>query len=211
MIKVLIADDHPVVRKGLKQILEEGGSIRVVDEASNASEVLKLVAKKTYDVVVLDITMPGRSGIDIIEDIKQEQPKLPILILSNYHEDQYAIRALKEGASGYLMKQSAPDDLVKAVNIVAQGKKYVTPTLAEKMAYDLGNDDKKKIPHERLSKREFSIMCMIASGRSVSDVAENLCLSVKTVSTYRSRILEKTGLKNNSEITHYAVRNGLVE
>jgi two-component system, NarL family, invasion response regulator UvrY len=160
-------------------------------------------------VLVLDVSMPGRGGLEILKDVKQERPKLPVLILSMHPEDQYAVRALKAGAAGYLNKDSAPEELVKAVRKVVGGGRYVSANVAEKLAYDLTSDTG-RAPHETLSDREFQVLCMIASGKSVTDIAEELALSVKTVSTYRARILEKMGMRNNAELTHYAIQNRLV-
>lgn len=210
MIKVLIADDHAIVRSGLKQILDEtGGEIQVQGEAANGREVLEKINAQNWDVLVLDITMPGRSGLDILKDIRQLQPKLPILILSMHAEEQFATRMLKAGASGYLNKESAPEELVKAIRKVCTGGKYVSPAQAERMVSELtGHGD--KAPHELLSDREYEILCLIASGKTATQIARQLCLSVKTVSTYRSRILEKMKLETNAQLTHYAIKNGLV-
>jgi two-component system invasion response regulator UvrY len=210
MIRILIADDHTIVRQGLKQILAETPDMVVADEASNGQEVLAKVWNNDYDVVLLDISMPGRSGIDILKQLKGERPKLPILILSMYSEEQYAMRALRAGASGYMTKESAPDELIVAIRKVSQGRKYVSPSLAEKLAISLEVGEEKP-PHELLSDREYQVMCMIASGKTIKEIADELSLSVKTISTYRSRILEKLGLKTNAAITHYAVQNKLVE
>jgi two-component system invasion response regulator UvrY len=210
MIRILIADDHTIVRQGLKQILAETPDMVVADEASNGQEVLAKVWNNDYDVVLLDISMPGRSGIDILKQLKGERPKLPILILSMYSEEQYAMRALRAGASGYLTKESAPDELIVAIRKVSQGRKYVSPSLAEKLAISLEVGEEKP-PHELLSDREYQVMCMIASGKTIKEIADELSLSVKTISTYRSRILEKLSLKTNAAITHYAVQNKLVE
>jgi two-component system invasion response regulator UvrY len=210
MIRILIADDHTIVREGLKQILAETPDMVVADEARNGQEVLTKVENNQYDVVLLDISMPGRSGIDILKQLKGEHPKLPILILSMYSEEQYAMRALRAGASGYMTKESAPDELIVAIRKVSQGRKYVSPSLAEKLAISLEVGEEKP-PHELLSDREYQVMCMIASGKTIKEIADELSLSVKTISTYRSRILEKLGLKTNAAITHYAVQNKLVE
>jgi DNA-binding NarL/FixJ family response regulator len=210
MINILIADDHAIVRKGLKQILAETPDMVVADEASNGYEVLEKVKKNDFDVLLLDISMPGKSGLDILKELKAEKPKLPVLVLSMYPEEQYAIRVLRAGASGYLTKESAPEELVVAMRKVAQGKKYVSPSLAEKLAFDLEMDTTKP-PHEMLSDREYQVLCMIASGKTVGEIAENLLLSAKTISTYRARILEKMKMKNNAELTHYAIQNRLVD
>lgn len=210
MINILIADDHSIVREGLKQILAGIPDMIVTGEASNAQEVLDKVRKDSFNVVVLDIAMPGRSGLDILKEIKNEDPRLPVLILSMYPEEQYAIRVLRAGASGYMTKESAPDALMDAIRKVAQGKKYVSPSLAEKLALNLGIDNEKPL-HETLSDREYEVMRMIASGRTVSEIADELSLSVKTISTYRTRILEKMNMKNNAELTHYAMQNRLID
>jgi DNA-binding NarL/FixJ family response regulator len=209
MIKVLIADDHPIVRQGLHQILKETSEIVVTGEASNGAEVLDETSKNEYDVVLLDISMPGRSGLDILRQLKREKPDLHVLILSTYPEEQYAVRALKDGASGYLTKASAPEELITAIKKVALGRKYVSSALAEKLAFAL-EEDTQKPPHETLSDREYQVMCMIASGKTVNEIAKELALSVKTISTYRARILEKMKMKNNAEITFYAIKQGLV-
>lgn len=210
MIKILIADDHTIVRKGLKQILAETPDMVVVDEASNGNEVLAKVRKDDYSVVLLDISMPGKSGLDVLKELKSDRPKLPVLILSMYPEEQYAVRVLRAGASGYLTKEGAPEELIAAIRKVVQGKKYVSASLAEKLAFDLESDSQKPL-HETLSDREFQVMRMIASGKTVSEISEELSLSVKTISTYRTRILEKMRMKNNAELTHYAVQNRLAD
>jgi len=210
MIRILIADDHTIVREGLKQILAETPDMVAADEASNGQDVLDKVWKNDYDVVLLDISMPGRSGLDILKQLKSDRPKLQVLILSMYSEEQYAMRALRAGASGYMTKESAPDELIEAIRKVAQGRKYVSPSLAEKLAISLEVGEEKP-PHETLSDREYQVMCMIASGKTVKEIAEELSLSVKTISTYRTRILEKLRLKTNAAVVHYAVQNRLVE
>ena len=210
MIRILIADDHPVVRQGLKQIVAETSDMAVADEASNAQEVLDKVWNNDYDVVVLDITMPGRGGLDILKQLKVEKSGLPVLILSIHPEEQYAIRALKAGAAGYLTKGSAPEELTAAIRQVSAGKKYISSSLAEKLALHLENDTDKPI-HEKLSDREYQILCKIASGEALKEIAQELFLSEKTISTYRSRILEKMNMKSNAELTYYAIKNGLVD
>lgn len=209
MINILIADDHSIVRAGLKQIISEISDMTIVDEASNGSEVLDKIRTNDYSVVVLDIAMPGKSGLEALKEIKSERPGLPVLMLSMYPEDQYAIRVLRSGAAGYLTKESAPAELVTAIRTVASGKKYISPSVAERLVCNLDFDGKKEL-HELLSDREFQVLCMIASGKSASDIAEELTLSVKTISTYRSRILEKMKLKNNAELTTYAIQNHLI-
>jgi two-component system invasion response regulator UvrY len=209
-IRVLIADDHTIVREGLKQILAETPDMTVVDEAGNGQEVLDKAAQVDPDVVLLDISMPGRSGLDILKQLKTERPTVAVLVLSMYSEEQYALRALKAGASGYLTKESAPDKLIEAIRMVSRGRKYISASVAEKLAYNLELGEEKP-PHESLSDREYQVMCMIASGKTVKEIAADLALSVKTISTYRTRILEKMGLRNNAALTHYAVQNRLVE
>lgn len=210
MIKVLIADDHPVVRRGLKQILAEEPDITVVGEASHAQELLEQMRKQHCDVIVLDITMPGRGGLDALKELRHERPKLPVLILSIHPEDQFGLRVLKAGAAGYMTKESAPDQLVKAIRKVFGGGKYLSPSLAEILAFDIDHDTKKP-PHETLSDREYQVMCLLASGKTASDVSRELSLSAKTISTYRTRILEKMKMKTNAELTHYAIKNRLVD
>ena len=210
MIKILIADDHPVVRKGLKDIIQATSDMTVSGEASKGQEVLENVKRIDFDVVVLDIAMPGRSGLDILKELKSGKPELPVLILSIHPEEQYAVRVLKAGASGYLTKDSAPDELITAIREVSRGKKYISASLAEKLAYDLEIGAGKPL-HETLSDREYEVMCRIASGKTVKEIAEELYLSVKTISTYRSRILEKMKMRSSAELTHYAIKLGLVD
>ena len=208
MIKILIADDHAIVRKGLKQILEEMPGKVSSDEARNGQEVLQKTWDDNYDMVLLDISMPGNSGLDILKQLKSEQPDLKILILSMHPEEQYAIRALKAGASGYLTKESTPNELVKAIRKISAGKKYVSASLAETIASHLDDMSEKPL-HEILSDREFEVMRKIASGKTVKEIAGELSLSVKTISTYRARILEKMNMKNNAQLTYYAIHNKL--
>jgi two-component system invasion response regulator UvrY len=209
VIKVLVADDHEVVRRGLRQILAETGDILVAGEAASASEVIRLVSEQRFDVVVLDISMPGGSGIELIGEIKKLRPDARVLILTVYSEEQYAVRAIKAGAAGFLTKESASDRLIEAVRKIAAGGRYVTAELAETLASLLAGESVGH-PHERLSDREFEILKLLASGKTVSQVAQELCLSVKTVSTHRTRILKKMNMKTNAELTHYAVKSGLV-
>ena len=209
-IRVMIADDHAIVRQGLRQILSDTEDMEVAGEACNGVEALHLSRSGEWDVVLMDVSMPDRNGIDALKLIKKEHPKLPVLILSMYPEDQYAIRALKAGAAGYLTKQSAPDQLVTAIRQVASGKKYVSASLAIELA-DAISDDTDRPLHERLSDREYQTLCMIASGKTLTQIAEELNLSVKTVSVYRARLLEKMHLRNNAELTHYGLKYGLVE
>lgn len=208
MIKVLVADDHAIVRQGLKLILSEEFDSLVLGEACNGRELLRLVEQDAWDIVVLDITLSDRNGLDILKDLKLQHPKLPVLILSMHSEDQFAVRSLKAGASGYMTKENVPEELVKAIKKVLGGGRYVSATLAEKLAFELDGQDRP--PHETLSDREYQVLRMIASGRTVTEIAEELMLSVKTISTYRTRVLEKLRMKNNAELTHYAIKNSLV-
>lgn len=210
MIRVLIADDHAVVRQGLKQILGDTPEMLVAGEAATGQQVLDKVRAESWDVVVLDISMPGHSGLDVIKQLKSERPKLPVLVLSMYSEDQYAMRVLKAGASGYLTKETAADELVKAIRKVVSGGRYVSPLLAEKLAFEIGADTG-RLPHETLSDREFQVLRLIAAGKPVKEIAVELSLSVKTVSTYRARLLDKMNLGTNAELMHYAIQNHLVD
>lgn len=210
MIKILIADDHAIVRRGLKQILTETADMVVAGEAHNGQELLEKMRSDQWDVVVLDISMPGRGGLDILKQLKSERPKLPVLMLTIHPEDQYAVRVLRAGASGYLTKESAPDHLVEAIRKVARGGKYISPHLAERLAFNLESISERPL-HEALSDREFQVLRLIASGKTVKEIGEELSLSVKTISTYRTRILEKMKMKNNAEMTHYAIQQKLVE
>jgi len=209
-MKILITDDHAVVRQGIKQILAAEFKKAEFGEAGNAQESIKKVTEQPWDVAILDVTMPGRGGLEVLKDMKQLRPKMPVLMLSMHPEDQFAVRMLKAGASGYMTKESAADELVGAVRKVMSGGRYVSPALGEKMASYLAIDVQTP-PHERLSDREFLVLRMIASGKPVSAIAKELSLSVKTISTYRTRILEKTGMANSAELTHYAIQNHLVE
>jgi DNA-binding NarL/FixJ family response regulator len=210
MIKALIADDHTVVREGLKQVLSGTDDIVVAYEASTGGEALSEALKNDYDVVLLDITMPGGNVMDILKQLKLSKPEQKILILTMHPEEQYAIRALKAGASGYLTKDSASNELIRAIRKVSKGGKYVSSELAEKLASVIGIDYE-GLPHEQLSDREYQILCLIASGKTVTQVSEELSLSAKTVSTYRGRILRKMDLKTNAELIYYAVKNELVD
>lgn len=209
-IKVVIADDHAILRAGLKQILAETDDMEVVAEAQNANEAIRLSGKMAIDVMLLDISMPDRSGMEALKYIKKENHQIAVLMLSMHREDQYAVRALKGGASGYLCKQSASEELVTAIRMVAKGKKYITAEVAEILSNQVGGETE-TAPHESLSDREFQTLTMIASGLSVGEIAEKLSLSVKTVSMYRARLLEKMQLKHNAELTHYAIKNQLVD
>lgn len=199
-----------MVRQGLKQILADEFLRATFGEAGTATEAIAKVWESEWDVVVLDITMPGRSGLEVLAEIRKSRPRLPVLVLSMHPEDQFAMRVLKSGAAGYMTKESAPEALVGAIKKVLAGGRYVSPALAEQMATYLGTDLQKP-PHERLSDREFLVLRMIASGKTVSQIAGELALSVKTISTYRARILEKMIMQSNAELTHYAIQNRLVE
>ncbi len=209
MLKILIADDHSIVRKGLKQVLADTADMVVSDEAASTEEALEKALGGDFDVVVLDISMPGRGGLDALKQIKSQKPKLPVLILSMYSEEQYALRVLKAGAAGYLTKESAPDELIGAIRKVSKGMKYVSAHLAEEIAFALDADADRPI-QEILSDREFQVLCMIASGKTTREIADALSLSIKTINTYRLRVLEKMRMKNNAELTHYAIKNKLV-
>lgn len=207
-MNVLIVDDHAIVRQGLRQILLESGKVMLIGEAGCGAEAMRQLRDGEWNVVVLDISLPDRNGIEVLKQIKKECPRIPVLMLSMHEEGLYTIRALKAGASGYLTKQSAPSELMAAIHQVSRGRKYLTTTLAEAMADNLAIDHD-QAPHESLSDREYQTLRLIASGKSLTDAAEEMCLSVKTVSVYRSRLLEKMKLKNNAELTHYAIKNGL--
>lgn len=209
MLRILIADDHTVVRKGLRQILLEEFPAAIIEEVPDAEELIKKVLTAKWDVVVSDLSMPGRSGLDALHQIKQISAELPVLILSIHPEEHYALRVLKAGASGYLSKDSAPAELVNAVKKVLLGKKYISANVAEKLASNFSIDNDKQL-HETLSDREFDVMKLLATGKSVSDIADTLALSVTTVSTYRARIMTKMNLKTNADLTKYAIENHLI-
>ena len=209
MIKILIADDHAVVRRGLKQIVSEQPDMTVDGEAENPRQVLDLVRKQEWDVLVLDINMPGRGGLDVLKQVKHEIPKLPVLVLSVHSEEQYGIRVLKAGAAGYLTKESAPDELIRAIRKVYRGGKYVSESLAETLVSELGTETDRP-RHESLSDREYQVMLMIASGKTVGEIAAALSLSVKTISTYRARVLEKMNMRTNAELTRHVIQNQLL-
>lgn len=207
--KILVVDDHAVVRQGVKQILNEQFQGVVIGEARNAEEMIDRIKKFTWDIVVLDVGMPGKSGLDALKDLKQVCPKLPVLVLSAYPEDQLARRMLKAGASGYLTKDSAPNELVQALRKILGGGKFVSASMAELLVANL-NEQAERPPHELLSDREYQVMCLIAVGKILKEIAEDLCVGISTINTYRARILEKMQLKNNTELTHYALENRLV-
>ncbi|NEX59649.1 response regulator [Noviherbaspirillum galbum] len=210
-IKVLIADDHAIVREGLRQILADTRDLVVAGDAENGGDAIKLARREEADVLLLDISMPDRNGIDVLKQIRKEVPRLAVLMLSMHREDLYAIRSLKAGAAGYMNKQSAPAELVDAIRQVAAGRKFVSQALAQELARQVGDENRDAAPHETLSDREYQTMVMIASGQTVTDIANALKLSVKTISMYRSRLLQKMQMRHNAELTHYAIKNKLVE
>lgn len=209
-MRILVVDDHAIVRKGLIQIISEVPGMHMVDEAGNGIEAMQMLLEKDYDIILLDISMPGKSGLDILRTIKNKRPKIPVLVLSVHPEEQYAIRAIKAGASGYLTKDSAPDELIAAIKKISKGGKYVTTSLAEKLLYELEPSDEKP-GHEILSDREYQVMCMFALGKTLKEIAKELSLSIQTVSTYRMRILEKMRMSTLAEVIRYAIKHGLVE
>jgi DNA-binding NarL/FixJ family response regulator len=209
MMRFLIVDDHAIVRRGLRALLSDEFHGAAFGEASHAQQALEEIRKVKWDVALLDITLPGKSGLELLKELKAARPRLPVLVLSAHPEDQFALRALKAGAEGYLTKDSAPEELVKAIRKILAGGRYVSPTLAEKLASNVRKDFT-RLPHETLSDREYEVMCLIGSGKTVTEIAGELSLSVKTISTYRTRILEKLGVKNSAAIVQYALRNGLV-
>lgn len=209
MVRILIADDHAIVRKGLKQIILDEYPSAIVEEVADVESLIRQVMKTTWDVLICDISMPGRSGVEALHQVKQINPQLPVLIMSMHPEDQYALRVLKAGASGYLSKDTIHDDLINAIRTIRLGRKFITPSIAEKLAGALGTDNGKQL-HENLSDREFDVFKMIATGRSVSEIAAQLSLSATTVSTYRSRILEKMIMKTNADLTRYALEKQII-
>ena len=210
-MKVLIADDHAVVRRGLIQLLADEFPELSAGEARDASEVFELAREQDWDIIILDISMPGKSGLEVLKELKQQRPRVPVLVLTSHPEEQYAVRVLKAGAAGYLTKESAPEHLIEGIRKVTGGGRYVSPRLAELLAAAVVGADPEKPPHESLSDREYRVLCLIGSGKTVGEIAAGLSLSVKTVSTYRARLLEKMGMKTNAELTHYALKNGLVD
>jgi DNA-binding NarL/FixJ family response regulator len=209
MFRILIADDHAIFREGMKQILEDVPDMAVADEASRGQEVLEKVAKKEYDLLILDIAMPGLSGLDTLKLLKSQKPKLKVLILSMYPEEQYAVRAIKAGASGYLTKASASDELIDAIRKISKGGRYISASIAEHLLFDLEPEPERPL-HEKLSDREYQVLCMIGKGKTVSEIANELNLSVKTVSTHRVHILEKMRMKSNAELTNYAIKHNII-
>ena len=210
MLRVIITDDHPVVLKGLKEIISEGLDEVTVDVASKGYELLTKISDNDYDIVLLDISLPDINGLEVLREIKKRRRKLPVLVLSMYPEENYAARAYEGGAQGYLTKASAPDELLLAVRKILSGKKYVSPSFAEKMLLDF-ESDKEKLPHENLSDRELQVLCMIGKGKAVKEIAGELHLSTNTIRTFRTRILDKIGLKGTNELIHYAVAHNLAE
>ena len=209
-MKVLIADDHPIFRAGLKETLAKESDVEFVGEADNGHKALELARKQSWDVVVLDITMPGKGGLDVLQELRRERPKLPVLVLSAHPEDQLALRLLKAGAAGYLTKDKAPKVLLSAIRKVLGGGKYISESLAEKAVFQLASKTTRPL-HETLSDREFQVMSMIAAGKAIKQIAHELFLSVRTVSTYRARVLEKMGMKTNADLIRYALQNKLVD
>ena len=209
-MRILTVDDHAIFRQGLKQILADSFSLEEVGEAACAADAMRLLRSGRWDLAILDISLPDRSGLELLKQIRNESPATPVLMLSMYAEDQYAVRAMRAGAAGYLTKESAPAELAAAVRKLTSGGRYITAGVAEKLAMAL-DDHTAGAPHESLSDREYQVLTLIASGRTASEIAEELVLSVKTISTYRTRILEKMGMKHNAELTHYAIKNGLIQ
>lgn len=210
MIEILLADDHALFREGLKQILAKHPDMHIADEVGNGNDVLQKIRERRYDIVILDISMPGQSGWDVLTEITSEQPSLPVLILSMHPENQYAIRMLKAGASGYVSKESVSNELITAIRKVASGGKHISQAIAEKLAFEIDRRAE-KLPHQLLSNREFQVMSMLAGGTTVGEIAESLHLSEKTISTYRARIFEKLNVRNIAELTHYALQQKLIE
>jgi two-component system invasion response regulator UvrY len=209
MLKVLIADDHAIVRKGLRQLILEEYPTAHIGEVGDVESLVVQVIKEPWDIVICDISMPGRSGLEALQQIKEIKPTLPVLIMSMHSEDQYAVRVFRAGASGYLSKDAVHQELIGAIRTIQNGRKFITPGIAEKLVGAL-DSDKKQEPHEQLSNREFDVLKMLAGGKSITEIADQLSLSATTVSTYRARIIEKTGLKNNADITRYALEKRLI-
>jgi len=209
MLRILLADDHPVVRRGLKQILATEFVPALFGEAQNTSELLDLIGKERWDIVILDLAMPGRTGLEALKQIKHDRPGLPVLILSHYPEDQYAVRTIRAGAAGYLNKESAPEELVSAIRKVMHGGVYISPAVADELVVHARHKDDEPL-YKHLSDREYQVLCLIASGREVKEISNELALSAKTISTYRTRLLEKMNMKTSAELTRYAIQRGLV-
>lgn len=210
IVRIVIADDHAFLREGIKKTIQDEIDMKIVGEASNANDALDIIRELNPDIVIMDISMPGKSGLDVLKDLKSLKNKSRILILSMHPEDRFAIRALKAGASGYLTKESAPDELVKAIRTVLTGRKYVSKALAEKLV-DILSEDSDKMPHEQLSDREYEVFIKISSGKKAVEIAAELSISIHTVNTYRARILEKLSMNSNVELTQYAMHNNLIE
>lgn len=210
MIKIIIADDHPLFREGMKKIINDQKDLKIVGETENSAGILDLIAMTATDVLLLDISLPGRSGIDITKDVKSFYPKLPVLILSMHPEERFAVRALKAGASAYLNKECEPEIVLEAIRTLHDGRKYITPKVAEQLAHDI-DTSASKLTHELLSDREFEVMQLIATGKSVREIAEQLSLSINTINTYRMRIFEKMNLKSNIDLVHYSIQHGLID
>jgi DNA-binding NarL/FixJ family response regulator len=210
MLRILIADDHPIVRQGLKHILEAGGNVRSIEEAENGAQVLSMIRKTPFDVVLLDISMPGINGLETLEEIKKIKASLPVLILSMYPEEEYAVRALKAGAAGYLTKKSVPEELTRAVKKLVRGERYISQTLADFLAASL-TEERDKPLHEALSARELQVLRLIVAGKSIKEIAAEMSRSPKTISTFRSRILQKLNMKNNAQLYQYAIKNNLTD
>src|SRR5512143_2544578 len=209
VLRILLADDHAVVRQGVKQILAEAFAQATFGEAQNAPELLALVANERWDIVVLDLSMPGGNGLEALKQIKHNQPQLPVLVLSMYPEDQYAVRTIRAGAAGYLNKESAPEELVTAIRKILNGGEYISASVADELVLHARHEDDQPL-HKLLSDREYQVLCLIAAGKEVKEISTELALSAKTISTYRTRLLEKMNMKTNAELTHYAIQNGLV-
>jgi len=209
-IKILIVDDHAVVRRGLKQIVAETSDLEVAGEAASGKEALEMVRKFDLDLILLDIAMPDQSGFDVLIKLHDEYPDIPVLILSMYPEEYHELRMLRAGASGYLTKESAPEELVNAIRNVFKGEKILSPHLAKKLVFEIGKESEKP-PHEELTDREFQVLCKMAQGKTVTEIGEELSLSVKTISTHRANLLRKMNMHSNAQLTHYAIKNGLVE
>lgn len=210
MTRILVADDHQIVRAGLKNLLSEYKEFTVAGEASSGADTIKMVRESEWDILLLDISMPDMNGVDTLKQIRRSKPDLPVLILSMHPEDQYAINLLRAGANGYVCKECAPEQLIGAIRTVVSGRRYVSPSLGDQLAGDLSGDTQKAL-HTELSEREFQVFCKLAGGQAVTEIANELFLSVKTVSTYRSRILEKMGMKTNANLTYYAIKQGLIQ
>ena len=210
MINILVVDDHALIRKGMKQILDDTSDIRVTGEAESGQQAIKMVRENKYDIALLDITLPDKYGIDVLRQLKLQCPSLPILILSMHPDEQYAMRSIRAGAAGYMNKQSAPSQLVTAIRQVASGRKYISGELAEQLANEMAND-KQEVTHQILSNREYQTLCLMAAGKSLSEMADIMSLSAKTVSVYRARMLEKMKLRNNAEAVRYAIDHHLIE